>query len=194
MVVCPPSQVTTVIPPLNNDDHVCGSLDAALVLMNYGDYQCPRSAQANRTIRDLQQFTQTGTQPESSNNLCVVFRHFPCTQIHPQAQKAAETAEAAAAQGKFWEMHDILFKHHRTLEDGNLVEYAAQLNLDMPRFLQELSAHVYAQRVQADIASGQSYGVKDTPTFFIAIRHQDCQKLEQILMALLEAVSAKRNF
>ena len=180
-----------MIPPLNDQDHLYGSRDAAIVLMIYADYQCPRSAEACRTIRDLQRFAQSVPQSEPDPDLCVSFRHFPRTQIHPQAQKAAETVEAAAAQGKFWEMHTLLFEHHDTLADGNLVEYAAQLNLDIPRFLQELSDHIHADRVQADIESGQRHGVKDTPTFFIGIRQQDCQKLEPILVALLNAIAAR---
>lgn len=127
--------------------------------------------------------------PNLRITLCFVFRHFPLSQIYSQAQKAAEVAEAAAAQGKFWQMHDTLFEHQQTLDDAALVEYAIDLNLDIPQFLQELADHVHAERVEADIRSGQSNGVQGAPTFFIGIRHKGVQKLETILMAILESIA-----
>lgn len=181
-----------MFPPLNDQDHFWGSPDAAIVLLKYGDYQCPRSAQAHRTLHDLQQRLASGAQRDRED-LGLVFRHFPRPQIHPQSQKAAETAEAAAAQGKFWQMHNKLFECYPALSDSDLVEYAVQLELDMQRFLQELADHIHAERVQSDIASGQAYGVTDTPTFFIRIRHEECEALEPILATLLDVISNKRN-
>lgn len=101
------------------------------------------------------------------DQLSFVFRHFPLTQIHPQAQKAAAPAEVAAEQGQFWPMHERLFEHQSALDDGSLVEHAIALGLNMPRFLWNLSQHVYAKRVQADLLSGVESGVSGTPTFFI---------------------------
>ncbi len=142
-----PSEVSRVLPALSDRNHIRGSLDATIILMKYGDYQCRQSGRAHFTVKALQQ--QLGDQ------LCFIFRHFPQIQIHPQAQKAAETAEAAATQGKFWEMHDTLFEHQHCLEDADLVEYAVQLGLNIPRFLQELAGHVHAERIQEDINSGR---------------------------------------
>lgn len=169
------------MPPLSERDHTRGALNTTIILMEYGGYQCPQSGQAHFTIKAMQQ--RLGEQ------LCFVFRHFPQPQLYPQAQSAAESAEAAAAQGKFWEMHDTLFEHQQALSDGDLVEYAAQLDLDIPRFLQELAENVHAQRVQSDINSGRSNGVEETPTFFMGVRHKGAQNLEMLLTTLLETTS-----
>ncbi len=178
-----PSDISKVIPPLNNGDRILGSPNATIVLMKYGDYQCPQSAQAHFTVKVLQQ--------RLGDQLCFVFRHFPQKQIHPQAQRAAESAEAAGVQGKFWQMHDTLFTHQQTLADSDLVEYAAGLELDIPRFLQELSGRVHAERVQSDINSGRKHGVEETPTFFIGICHKGTQNLEILLMSIQEMTTVK---
>ena len=148
-------------PPLGEDDHIQGSTNAAIVLVEYCNYQCLHCGQAHQIVQDIQ--SQLGKQ------LCFVFRHFPLAQ-HPQAQRAAEAAEAANAQEKFWPMHDILFAHQQALEDADLVEYAVAINLDIPRFLRALSTRVYADRVQMDVDSGHSNCVEETPTFFISVR------------------------
>jgi protein-disulfide isomerase len=172
------SAINGVIPPPNECDHIQGSLTAAIALMEYGDYQCSRCGQAHLTVKAIQQ--QLGEQ------LCFVFRHFPQSH-HFQAQRAAESAEAAAAQGKFWEMHDILFEHQQAIEDADIVEYATQLGLDLSQFLRELTEHIHAQRVQQDVDSGCSYGVTGTPTFFINIRQEGTQNLEALLISVLQA-------
>jgi len=173
----PQSEPNQVIPPLSDRDHIRGSLCATIILMKYGDYQCPQSCQAHLTIKAMQQ--RLGEQ------LCFVFRHFPQAQ-YPQSLKAAESAEAAGAQGKFWEMHDLLFEHQQLLGDAELVQYADQVGLDVSRFLRELAEHIHAQRVQEDIHSGQSNGVVETPTLFINVRYQGSQNLEMLLITLLE--------
>lgn len=175
-----PSDISKVIPPLNDRDRILGSPNATIILMKYGDYQCPQSAQAHFTVKVLQQ--------RLGEKLCFVFRHFPQTQ-HPQAQRAAESAEAAGVQGKFWQMHDTLFAHQSALADGDLVEYAAGLKLDIPRFLQELSGRVHAERVRSDINSGKKHGVEETPTFFIGVCHKGTRNLEMLLMSI-EEISA----
>lgn len=167
-----------VIPPLSDRDHIQGSVNATIVLMKYGDYQCPYSGQAYVTTRALQQ--QLGKQ------ICFIFRHFPQPNVHPQSQRAAESAEAANAQGKFWEMHHLLFEQQAHLEDANLVQYANQIGLDIPRFLHELTEHLHADRVQEDVESGRSNGVEKTPTFFIGVRHQSYQNLETLLTTILK--------
>jgi len=177
-----PSKVGSVIPTLHDRDHLYGSSNAPILLMEYGDYECPRSGQCYFLIQQLQ--AQLGD--------CVsfVFRHFPLTHRHPQAQKAAETAEAAAAQDQFWQMHELLLQNSRSLADADLVQYAVRLNLDIPQFLQELSAHVHRERVQLDVQSGQQHGVQETPAFFIGIRCQPNQDLEGLMQAILQATAS----
>ncbi|MCC0179655.1 thioredoxin domain-containing protein [Waterburya agarophytonicola K14] len=149
--------------------------------MEYGDYQCSHSAQAYTTINKLRL--------ELGDRFCFIFRHFPQPEIHPESFKAAETAEAAGSQGKFWEMHSMLFENQQELSDGNLVEYAASLNLDIPRLLRELSDCLHRDRIQEDIDSGIEHGVGRTPTFFIGIRHEGTQNLEPLLIQILETIS-----
>ncbi len=164
-------------PPLGEDDHIQGSTHASIALTEYCDYQCPKCGKAHLIIQELQH--QLGEQ------LCFVFRHFPSAQ-HPQAQRAAEAAEAAHAQGKFWLMHDTLFAHQQALEDADLVEYAVEINLDIPRFLRALSTGVHVNRVQMDVESGCRHGVEETPTCFINVRYQGTQNLRALLMTLLQ--------
>ncbi len=166
--------------PVGTRDHVQGLLDAAVVLVEYCDYHCLDSGQAYSIVKKIQQ--------SLGDQLCFVFRHFPLTQLYPQAQKAAEAAESAGAQGKFWEMHNTLFEHQHALDDADLVEYAIALNLDIPQFLREMSQHVHAERVQEDIRSGVSSGVRSTPTFFInGIRHDGDWNLERLQAAIIAA-------
>ena len=149
--------------------------------MEYGNYQCSQSGQAHSTIQKLQH--------KLGDRFCFVFRHFPQTEIHPQSYKAAETAEAAGTQGKFWEMHSILFENQQALEDSNLIEYAVRLKLDIPLVLRELSKHVHCDRIQEDIDSAIEHGVDRTPTFFIGIRQEGTQNLEVLLIQILKTIS-----
>lgn len=166
--------------PVGERDHIQGSMDAPVVLVEYANYQCTSCGQASVIVKEIQR--QLGEQ------LCFVFRNFPLTQMHAHAQYAAEAAEVAAAQGKFWEMHDTLFAHQQALDDGNLVEYAVGLDLDISRFLRDMSAHVYANRVQEDFNSGVYSGVKGTPTFFINnVRHKNPWDRETLLAAIAKA-------
>jgi protein-disulfide isomerase len=170
-----------VSPPVGEQDHVQGSPNAPIVLVEYCDYQSAQCAQAHQIIQQLQ--CQLG------EKFCFVLRHFP-SPSHPQSLRAAEAVEAANAQEKFWLMHNTLFAHQRALEDADLVEYANTLNLDIPRFLRELSTRMYLDRVQTDIDSGRSNGVEEAPTFFISVRHTGAQNLEALLMTLLQTSMA----
>jgi protein-disulfide isomerase len=124
-------------------------------------------------------------QQQLGNHLGFVFRHFPQVSIHSQAQKAAEAAEAAAAQGQFWQMHDTLFEHQQALDNGYLVEYANDLGLDITQFLQAMWRQVYADHVTEDVKSGLSSGVTTTPTLFInGIRYNDAWNVESLLAAI----------
>lgn len=170
----------TEIPPLRKNDRILGQSTTAIILLEYGDYQCSQSGQAHLTIQKLQR--------ELGDRFCFVFRHFPQPEIHSQSCKAAETAEAAGKQGKFWEMHSMLFNHQQALEDSDLIAYADRLQLDIPLILKELSDHLHRDRIQEDIDSGIKHGVNQTPTFFIGIRQEGTQNLEVLLLKILKTI------
>ncbi len=157
MYTTPMSQHLTV--PVSPVDHILGPPDAPIILVEYGDFECPNCYAAYPVIR--------GLLDALGHRLQFVFRHFPITLRHDHAMKAAEAAEAAGAQGKFWEMHDILFQHQDDLDRESLVAYAAALGLDVVRFRNELFSDAYADRVSLDLASGGASGVSWTPTFFL---------------------------
>jgi protein-disulfide isomerase len=140
-------------------DHAQGPARAALTLVEYADYECPDSRRAVPIVKALQRRFGTG--------LRFVFRHFPLTQLHGQAEHAAEVAEAAGAQGKYWEMHDRLYERQFALDDVYLIEYAGDLGLDAARVQRELEGHVHSSHVRDDFKSGVQSGVKGTPTFFV---------------------------
>lgn len=175
-------RIDNIIPTLHQRDRVRGSNDAPIVLVEYGDYACPRSSECYFSLERLH--AQLG------DRFLFVFRHFPQIHLHPQAQKAAETAEAAAAQNQFWQMHNLLCQNPQALTDADLVEYAVRLNLDIPQLLEELANHVHRDRVQCDIHSGQQYGVENAPMCFIGIRPQPDRDLKNIVQAILQALSA----
>jgi protein-disulfide isomerase len=169
-------------PPVSSRDHCQDSPTAEITLVEYGDYQCPGCQSAHGIIQLLQR--------QLGDRLRFVFRHFPQSNIHPEAYHAAEAAEAAASQNKFWEMHAHLFAHQSQLADCYLVEYAIALNLDVNQFLHEMSTDCHMARVQADLESGIQSNVTKTPAFFINNRkyYNDLN-----LPALLEAVE-QSNF
>jgi protein-disulfide isomerase len=145
--------------PITDQDHVQGAAGASVTLVEYGDFECPYSREAVKTIEVLQR--------EFGGALRFVYRHFPLAEKHPHAIQAAEAAEAAAAQGAFWPMYAMLFAHQRELEYGDLVEYAGRLGLDQTNFGDALEGHTYFERVRADVATGRRHGVTGTPTFFV---------------------------
>lgn len=162
--------------PISEHDHVLGTMDASVVLVEYGDYQCLSCGEVYRIIQEIQQ----------QIHLRFVFRHFPCPD-HSQAQKAAEAAEAAAAQNKFWQMHNTLFEHQDALDNGYLLEYADNLRLDIDQFLQEMTNHVHAERIAQSIQGGIQSGVGSTPALFInGIRYRDALELEPLLTVIIE--------
>jgi Na+/H+ antiporter NhaA len=140
-------------------DHIRGPADAPVDLVEYGDFECPYCGQAEPMVREL--LNNLG------EDVRFVFRHLPLTDVHPHAQMAAEASEAAAAQGRFWEMHDLLLDHQDALELRHILGYAEELGLDMPRFKDELRRRVYAARVAEDVADADASQVTGTPTFFI---------------------------
>lgn len=157
------SHSSLLVPP-STQDHIQGVLSAKVVLVMYGDYQCSRSADIYKLIKAIKRELSAAF---GENYLCLIFRHFPQVQIHPQAQRAAQAAKAAAAQGQFWLMHDTLFAHQQRLENGYLVEYANDLGLDIPQFLKELAKQVHVDRIREDIEGGIQSGVTTAPALFI---------------------------
>lgn len=173
-------QSARLVLPVSERDHRQGPDDAPVTLVEYGDFECPYCGAAYPIVQEVQR--------RLGDHLRFVFRNFPLTQIHPHAQHAAETAEAAAAQGKFWAMHDILFEHQRQLDDDHLARYASELGLDTGRFETEMAAHAHAGRVREDFLSGVRSGVNGTPTFFInSRRHDDAYDLDTLLAAIERA-------
>ncbi len=146
-------------PPVSERDHAAGPEDAPVTLVEYGDYECPYCGMAYPIVKRAQQ--------DLGNRLRFVFRNFPLAESHPHARLAAEAAEAAGAQGKFWEMHDMLYEHQDALEAEDLMGYAKSLGLDVPKFAHDLEAGTYTKRVRDDFRNGVRSGVNGTPTFFV---------------------------
>ena len=158
-------------------DHISGSADGSIKLLEYGDYECPFCAEAQPIIKEIQR--------RLSDDLLFGFRNFPLTNIHPHSEHAAEAVEAAGAQGNFWGMHDVLFENQGALEDDDLAEYAAELGLDEKRLLREVTSSVYAPRIREDFKSGARGGVNGTPTLFInGERYDGARDLKHLLNAL----------
>jgi protein-disulfide isomerase len=163
--------------PVGQRDHQQGSETAPVTVVEYGDYECPYCGEAYPIVKEIQR--------RLGDRLRFVFRNFPLTQSHPHAEHAAEAAEAAAGQEKFWEMHDYLFEHQRALDDAHLVQYAVALHLDQETFKREMTEHAHTNRVHEDFLSGVRSGVNGTPTFFInGVRHDDAYALETLLAAI----------
>jgi protein-disulfide isomerase len=158
-------------------DHVRGP-EHARVVLEYGDYECPYSRQAYRNIERVER--------RLDGRVRFVFRHFPLTQIHPHALTAACAAEAAALQGRFWEMHDLLYHRQRALGDEDLRGYATELGLGSERFDAELAGGAVLERIRRDVRSAESSGeVLGTPTLFIdGVVHSDGYDVDTLLEAL----------
>lgn len=163
-------------------DHIEGPVDATLTLVEYGDYQCPYCGAAYPEVKKVQR--------ELGKKLRFVFRNFPLTNIHEHAMNAAETAEAASSQGKFWPMHDFLYEHQATLGDpGIALDFARKLGLNTQKFEQDIGKHMYQKRIKDDFMGGVKSGVNGTPTFYVnGIRHDG----DAIAKALVEAMNKKR--
>lgn len=163
--------------PIQPDDHLQGAPDASYTLVEYGDYECPDCGRLFETIRALR--TQLG------DELRLVFRQYPRSGIHRHAQQAAEAAEAAGAQGRFWEMHDLLFANQNALATKDLYRYAERLSLDTKRFREELKHRTYEGRVREDFRRGVENGVYGTPGLFInGVRHDGALDLDSLLTQL----------
>ncbi|BCJ48684.1 Na(+)/H(+) antiporter NhaA 2 [Actinoplanes sp. NBRC 14428] len=151
-------ELVDLIPAVDPErDHCRGPEDASVTVVEYGDFQCPYCGQAEPAVRELL----------ADADLRYVWRHLPLTDVHPQAQLAAEAAEAAAAQGRFWELHDLMLGHQDRLRVVDLLRYADELGLDTDRFHEDLSGHAYRDRVAGDVDSADLSGVSGTPSFFV---------------------------
>jgi len=165
--------------PVTARDHARGPQSAPVTLVEYGDFQCPHCGSAYPVVAQLQQ--------RFGDRLRFVFRHFPLTNVHPQAQPAAEASEWAAAQGKFWEMHDGLYQQQKDLSEPRLLSLAEQLELDTASLARTLKEHLFFARVKEDFLGGIKSGVKGTPAFFLDdTRHQgDASTLAAAIEAAL---------
>lgn len=165
-------------PPVNQHDHITGNPNAPVTLLEFGDYECPDCGRAYPIVREVRR--------RLGDQLRFVFRNFPLTQIHPYAFEAAETAESAGAQGKFWQMHDFLFEHQQEQAYAHPVQDAQAVGLNLSKFEQDMDNNVFAQKVEQDMRSGMESGVQGTPTFFINGEQYNGSYDFQTLMAVLE--------
>jgi protein-disulfide isomerase len=151
--------------PVSEEDHAQGSPRAAVTLLEYGDYQCPYCGQAYPIIKDVQ--------AAMGPKLRFVFRNFPLTQAHPYAELAAEAAESAAVDEKFWEMHDALYKNQLMISEDGVVEIARKLGLNLSRFVEDIRTRKFINHVRKDFMGGVKSGVNGTPCFFINGKRYD---------------------
>ncbi len=166
---------------INERDHAVGSKTAPVTLLEYGNFECIHCGRAYPVIKELRRLL--------NNDLHFVFRHFPTVQTHPHALRAAEASEAAAVQGKFWEMHDELFTHQQALEDHDLSRYAKRIGLDVVRFERDMAEHTFLKQVEADyqLALFDEH-ITGTPTLYVnGLRYTGATDVEGLLQAIKEA-------
>lgn len=176
------TQTEQLTPPVSQEDHTQGPANAPVTVVEYGDYECPYCGEVVPWIQDLQK--------QMGDRLRFAFRNFPLPQ-HPYAEVAAEAAEAAAAQGKFWQMHDLLYSHQRALDPQHLVQYARQIGLNEDTFVKHLEDHAEVPRIQRDVDSGEQSGVQGTPTFFInGVQYQGPLTQQGVMQAIEQATKS----
>ncbi len=170
--------------PVNSEDHKQGQEDAVCVLVEYGDYECPTCGDAYPIVKRLQK--------HFGKRLLLVFRNFPLSQMHPHAESAAETAEFAGSNDKFWEMHDLLFENQDRLEDNLFVELTQKLHLAPAKLQDALENKLFQPRVRADFAGGVRSGVNGTPTFFLNDqRHNGAFDFDSLVDAIERATTSR---
>jgi protein-disulfide isomerase len=179
------AEVNLLSQPVSERDHRQGTDSAPVTLLMYGAYECPHCVEGNKIVKEIQR--RLGQQ------LRFVFRHFPRTNVHPHAEAAAEVAEAAGEQGKFWEMHDKLFENYNRLDGDHLIGYAEELGLDMARFDRAITGRIYVGRVREDLQSGFESGVKGTPTYFInGVKHNSSGEFDVLLAAIESGIASEK--
>ena len=166
-------------PEVSDQDHIQGRADAEVTLVEYGDYECPHCGRAHPVVKRLQK--------HFGDSLRFVFRNFPLTEIHPLAEPAAESAEFAATNGKFWEMHDGIFEHQFQLSRELLLTLARKNGIEAEVLVEALEKGIYRERVKKDFMSGVRSGVNGTPTFFINGRRHDAAPDYESLVDGIEA-------
>jgi protein-disulfide isomerase len=170
--------------PVSERDHVQGPAHAAVTLVEYGDFECPHCGRAHSVLEELRE--------ERGDEFRLVYRHFPLTQAHPFAEIAAEASEAAGTQGRFWEMHDMLFTHQQALDSPHLVRYAAEIGANATLVAEALAARTFRNRVAEDFMSGVRSGVNGTPTFFLqGVRYDGLVDVESLSAAIKEAAQLR---
>jgi protein-disulfide isomerase len=174
-----PHQAFHLTVPVAATDHTLGPARAPVTVVEYGDFECPNCKQAAPAVRLLLD--------RFEGRVRYAFRHFPLEDVHPHALAAAEAAEAAAGQGRFWEMHDLLFENQIHLKPNQLRAYAERLDLDTTRYIAETDDHIYLQRVREHMQSGRESGVRGTPGFFINGTIQDVSFGMRLLFDAVEA-------
>jgi protein-disulfide isomerase len=171
---------TTLQSSIRDKDHVRGSLDAPVTIIEYAEFECPHCGRAFHVIKRVLE--------EAGDRVRFVFRHFPRDDLHPFSERSAAAAEAAGAQGRFWEMHDFLFERQHQLEYEDLRYHALQLGLDVDRFDREILNGEHAARVHEDVASGEQLGVDKTPTFYFnGVRHEGPYDFDALMAAVADA-------
>lgn len=176
----------SIFTPDPDRDHILGPNTAGATLIEYGDYECPACQQAHPAVKIL--ISHFG------NDLRFVFRNYPLREMHAYAEMAAEAAEAAGAQNKFWPFHDSVFERQQHLDAGYLDQCARQLGLDMPRFEKEVNDEVYRPRVQDDLDSGDRAHIRGTPSFFLNGEHVDTSfGLETLQSAIEDVLDSKKK-
>jgi protein-disulfide isomerase len=169
--------MSTLKPRLSESDHLRGSLSAPLSLVEFGDFECPYCGKAYPVVEAIKEAL--------GDRLCFAFRQFPIAGSHPHATLAAEAAECAGAQGRFWEMHRMLYTHQDTLTLPYLEQFAVLLHIDVRQFVRDLASHKYLDRVRAGVRSGAVSGVAGTPSFFInGQRHDGSYDYDSLMRAL----------
>jgi formate-nitrite transporter family protein len=180
----PSAEETKLIKPVPGRDHILGPDSAPVTLVEYGDYQCPFSAEAHEVVMQLRE--------ELGAKIRYVYRHFPLNEIHPSALPSAQTAEVAATENKFWEMHDLLYENQGALEEEDLVQYAASIGLSEGLLNQVFEDGLYLDRIEEDIDSGTRNEVESTPSFFInGELYQGSSDFDSLLSVLEQEIEKK---
>ncbi len=166
--------------PVEPADHVAGASHPTVTIVEYGDFECPNCKQAAPAVKLLLE--------RFAGRARAVYRHFPLEEVHPHALAAAQAAECAGGQGRFWEMHDLLFANQDRLKKNHLHSYAERLQLDMARYTAEMDDQVYLQRIREHMDGAHRSGVRGTPAFFVNGKLQDVSFGMRLLFDAVEAV------
>jgi protein-disulfide isomerase len=176
--VSPIQEVERLVGAVTEADYIRGDPDARVTLVEYGEFECPHCGRAYHSIKELLE--------EAAGKVRFVFRHFARDDVHPFSERSAQAAEAAGAQGRFWEMHDSLFESQHQLEHDDLERHAERLGLDVARFSREMRDQVHLPTVRAHLDSGLAGGVTETPTFFIdGVKYTGSYDTESLVSATL---------